>query len=84
MSAIAEGTHIRFFSIPTAGKTSAWSVESKHGRDGLGIIKWFGPWRKYAFFPEPDTVFEEVCMREISQFIVDQTAEHKLARKAAS
>ena len=55
---------------PTGGKTDLWLVRSKHGEQPcLGRVAWFGRWRKYAFFPEPGCVFEEVCMRELSEFI---------------
>ena len=76
-SADWEGTHITFDNVPdTKTKTSIWNVNSKY--DGfLGRIKWFSRWRKYSFFPETDCVFEEVCMREISEFIVERTKEHK-------
>ena len=47
-----------------SGKTQEWDVASKYGGN-LGRIAWFGRWRKYAFFPWPETVFEEVCMREL-------------------
>jgi hypothetical protein len=54
------------------GKTSIWDVEnSKDGRS-VGAIKWFGKWRKYAFYPAPDCVFEQVCLREIAGFLESQ------------
>lgn len=72
-----EGTHILFVPIDNANrKTLIWQILTKN-RDFLGTVKWFGRWRKYCFFPAPDCVFEEVCMREISQFIVDHTKAHK-------
>jgi hypothetical protein len=77
-----DGTHIVFRMSewqPSSEKTCVWDVRSKHG-DHLGEVKWFGRWRKYTFFPAPGW-FEEVCLREIAQFIVDRTAEHK-GRKA--
>lgn len=53
----------------------------------LGGIKWFGRWRKYAFYPVEGTIYEETCMREIALFIQQETRLHnKLAaekRKAA-
>ncbi len=70
-----DGTFIRFWAmgIPPGQITPRWYVETLEDEDFLGVVKWFGPWRKYAFFPEPQCVFEEVCMREISQFIEEQT-----------
>ena len=66
-----------------SGKTSIWSVYSNSTKAGeadevfLGTIKWFGRWRKYAFFPEPELVFEEECMRDIATVIEQATREHR-------
>lgn len=57
-------------------KTRRRSVTSLYG-DPLGQIKWWSPWRRYCFFPNPDTVFEQVCMREIADFVENKTREHK-------
>lgn len=57
------------------GKTWVWSVENKRNQGLVGIIRWFGKWRKYALYPEPETVFEEVCLRELSDFIEARTRE---------
>jgi len=66
-----EGTYIRFISLGVAPgqKTERWIVDTKEDEDCLGVVKWFGRWRKYAFFPAPECVFEETCMREISDFV---------------
>ena len=82
------------FSEPTpskSGKTMIWSLYSSgYKEDGdeehyydfwLGDVKWRGPWRKYAFFPDRDTLFEEECLRAIAQFCEDKTREHREAKK---
>jgi len=76
-----EGTYIRFVSmgIRPGQKTERWVVETKEDEDHLGEVKWFGRWRQYAFFPAPECVFEQSCMREISDFIEEKMR----ARKAA-
>lgn len=83
---MVEGTHIRFKVDPTyrIGTTSTWRVLSRHG-DGalLGTVKWFGSWRKYAFWVSPGLVLEEACMAEISAFLVARTREHRKAKAAA-
>jgi hypothetical protein len=71
-----EGTHIRFKPDKPKEKTKTWLVENKYGEGVLGRVQWFGRWRKYAFFPFPDTVFEQVCMREIAAFIEGETVKH--------
>ena len=43
----------------------------------LGAIKWYAPWRKYSFFPQPHTVFEKDCLREIADFCEKEMKEKK-------
>jgi hypothetical protein len=70
----AVGTHIYFLNLgrKDGRKTSIFEVYSNYD-DHLGTIKWFTNWRKYVFSPNANTLYEETCMREISQFIEDQT-----------
>ena len=63
------------FGKPTpsdSGKTQIWSVISHHDYD-LGEIRWYGRWRKYAFYPHWDTIYEQDCLRKIADFCEDQT-----------
>jgi len=75
-----EGTHIAFRLDERAGapgrKTMIWNISAKAG-DQLGQVGWFARWRKYCFFPAPNCVFEETCLLDIAQFIIERTAEHK-------
>jgi hypothetical protein len=45
------------------------------------MVRWFSRWRKYAFYPGRETVFEEDCLREIADFCETRTREYKQARK---
>ena len=80
-----ELTHIVIRELPPSatGKTRIWEVYNRYDGGSLGRIAWFGRWRKYGFYPWPETVFEEVCMRELSDFIVARTKEQRAARKEA-
>ena len=49
-------------------KTDTYTVWAREGNALLGVIKWFGNWRRYSFFPAVDTVFEETCLRDIADF----------------
>ena len=64
-------------------KTSIWFVRAKEYGDKLGEVKWFGRWRKYCFFSEPHSVFEQDCLRDIADFIGAKTKEHRNERKSA-
>lgn len=62
-------------------KTKVWDVWPKDAHERIGIIKWFGRWRKYCFFPELNTVYEEDCLRDIAEFIERVTKEHRQKKK---
>ena len=71
------GTHgYEFISLSWAGasksgKTSIYLVTNNRTGAKLGIVRWFGRWRQYAFFPEPDCVFSAGCLHDIASFIKD-------------
>ena len=61
-----------------SGKTRIWRVLAFHGLQlddpySLGEIKWCGAWRRYAFAPLSNTIYEQDCMRKIADFCEDQT-----------
>ena len=64
------GKWVRFPVVgPSAsGRTTMWSVETVEGGVVLGYVKWYGPWRCYAFYPEAATLYERRCLRDIADF----------------
>jgi hypothetical protein len=66
------GKWLRVSQVPvTAGerrKTARWTVFSDKG-DVLGVVCWYSPWRRYCFRPRAETIFEEVCLRDLSTFL---------------
>ena len=66
-----EGKWINFLFIEKSdsGKTDIFKVVNKETNVSLGGIMWYGPWRKYAFFPNPDMVFESQCLMDITNFL---------------
>ena len=61
--------YLEFSLIEKKPKTKVIGVWSKKHSDRLGIIKWFGRWRQYAFFPETGTVFNTECLNDIVSHI---------------
>ena len=55
-----------------------WEVTNTKDGSRLGYIEWFNKWKKFCFFNYYDETFEEVCLGDIAQFLVDRTAEKKL------
>lgn len=62
--------------------TNWWNVRALDGTI-LGVVKWTSRWRRYAFFPEPNTMFEGECLFDITQFVNAMTTNRKLERKCA-
>lgn len=58
-------------------KTNTYVVRNKESETVLGIIKWYGPFRQYSFFPEPDMVFEKTCLTDLSNFLKKIEEERK-------
>lgn len=76
------GTYISFCKGPKElkRKSDIYSIRSLDG-DLLGYIKWFPSWRKYVFYPYQNTVYEETCLREVAEFIEQETKLYKENRK---
>lgn len=61
---------IIFSLYENTGKTLKYNIYTKDTPPiKLGEIRWFGRWRQYAFFPEPNTVYEKQCMQDITNFL---------------
>lgn len=79
---LEDGKWIEFYLAGDTGKTLRYGVRSKE-RPGslLGVIKWYSPWRCYAFFAGANTVFETDCLGTI-QAAVYFVNEHRKAQRA--
>lgn len=77
-----DGTYIFFYNLGPWRKqiTDRYEVLTKTV-NAIGQVRWFGSWRKYCFFPYEETVYEEVCLREIAEFCEKVTKEHKAKKK---
>lgn len=62
-------------------KTKIWIVRTKYDGETLGTVAWFSHWRKYAFSPASNCIFEQDCLRGLAQFMEDRTNEHKAKPK---
>lgn len=84
---VAHGTYIMFVPVTQPNrvppyKTLRWQVHAKRDNAALGEIKWYPGWRKYAFMPAPDTIFEQRCLRDIAEFIETKTDQQKTTGRA--
>ena len=71
------GTHIIFEELTPNPATKRWAVMPKDRSPQIGVVSWYGPWRKYCYTPMANTVYEQVCLREIAGFCENQTQLHR-------
>ncbi len=60
-----------------AQKTRRFFLKNKENGFTIGEIKWYGPFRKYSFFPADNTVFEEQCLSDITTMLHNLEMERK-------
>lgn len=69
---VADGKYVRIVELESGRKTLVFEVQSKAGHE-LGYISFYAKWRKYTFVPAESSVFDQVCLREIANFLEDET-----------
>lgn len=62
-------------------KTRRWWVVNYRTQVIVGEVKWHGAWRKYCFFPEPNTLYDWDCLEMIGKFMENSTENQLLAAK---
>ena len=83
-SDVTTGTYIKFWKEPRNPKKKTDTYFVANNNDiPLGNISWFSRWRKYAFYPYSDMVFEEICLKEIAEFIQQETYNYKKEKSKA-
>lgn len=60
---------LEFVIYARSEKTVAIKVRNKEENQTIGIIAWYKEFRAYAFRPFPSTVFERVCLRDITNVL---------------
>lgn len=62
--------------------THSWLVFPKLSAKPIGTVKWHSPWRRYCFFPDPNTLYDGACLGDIAGFCNKQTNLRKMERQA--
>lgn len=52
-----------------SGKTWMYEVLSESSGVRLGVIKWFGQWRQYCFWPETETIWNNACLSAVADVL---------------
>jgi hypothetical protein len=58
-------------------KTKIFSVTNINNGGEIGVVKWYGAWRQYCFFPAPDTIYSTGCLDNIAVFMSELMQERK-------
>jgi len=75
-----EYQYIVFVPAPPKPKTKVWRCLNKRSRNELGIIKWYGPWRRYAYEPTVQGVYTGECLDAIKDFLSQADHEQEQLR----
>lgn len=73
----AKTPYIKFELLEQKPKTQVFQVVNIHNGSILGIIKWYGQWRQYVFYPNADCLFSEGCMTDIINFMRNLMKKHR-------
>jgi len=61
--------YIYFELVGRKPKTEIWDVINKSSEEPLARIEWYPAWRQYVMMPEPNTVFNDGCLKTIVAFL---------------
>ena len=61
--------------------TDKYDVCTKEGNVIIGTIQWYSSFRKYSFFPGPNTVYETQCLKDLSEFLIKLMEEYAAQKK---
>lgn len=79
MTRTYEYIDIRWAGRSDSGKTDVYDVTNRERGTALGVVKWWGRWRQYAFLPAGDCVFSAGCLTDIADAIAVLMSDRKAA-----
>lgn len=66
---IFEGTYLRIFEYYVQERKTPILVIKNWDDMELGQIKWYQSWRKFCFYPDDGTIWDNKCLSELLEFI---------------
>lgn len=69
LKVLKETQYLSFVNFESKGKTRVIGVMNKNHQEIIGMIKWFGRWRQYCFFPSPNTIWNPDCLASVNEVI---------------
>lgn len=74
------GQYMRLFEQPSKRKTKVWKVMQPDCVLTLGYVKWLTRFRRYVYWPLPQTAYDASCLRYLALFCEQETEARKVAR----
>ena len=71
VDSLYEGTYITF----EKRRWDYWEIYSIKDGTNIGNIEYYKKWNKICFYPCNDTLYSDICLDDISQFIKDRNKE---------
>ena len=74
MADITTTTTYRFFAVepqPLAPrpKTRDYHLVNRQSDDTIGVIRWYGGWRQWCFFPAASSIWSNGCLADVRDFL---------------
>lgn len=76
-SKIYEGTFLLIYKKEVEGRKTPILEIINWDDINLGEIKWYPAWRKFCFYPNKDTVWDNKCLVELINFLNKYNKEWK-------
>ena len=62
---IYKGTYFFITKIKEVKRKTPIYYIFEYNTNCIGEIKWYSPWRKFCFYPDKDTVWDNKCLNEV-------------------
>lgn len=62
-------------------KTNEYEIYNINTKNLLGIVKWYGAWRKFCFFPSAETIWDDKCLSVLNSFIINLNKDYRKEKK---
>ena len=69
--------YLEFWLVKELPKTNVYFVVNRSKDTHLGEIRWFPTWRQYTFMPEPETIWNKDCLRQVVEFLEEIERERR-------
>ena len=73
MEILKETKYLSFIVKEHKPKTKVVAVVNKTHKQEIGVIRWYGAWRQYCFYPHPNTIWNTACLNDVNNMITKLT-----------